>query len=193
MLVEDAVNETTGLELVELLDANPEHVVAGVVHLPLVEVVFVHQLEDEIPLFVGACPAISVGLAVGMTISVGGCCFAVAVTIASALLADAVSFIGDESRVLNLLVNALLERLVEACAFGRHLVDVADFCFDSQRKLMTAISRESQAFAVIGDKFECHICSFLLVGFGYKKSPTVMAGLFVLGFVEVRSVIDRIL
>ena len=46
MLVEDAINETAGLKLVQLPDPDAEHFAAGVVHLPLVELVFVHELED---------------------------------------------------------------------------------------------------------------------------------------------------
>ena len=142
VLVEDAFDQAGSLELVELPDPDAEHFTAGVIDLPFVELVFVHELEDEIPLLVGTGPAIAVGVAVAVPISVGGGAVAVGAVVvpvggAVGFALHAVSVIRDEPRVLDLLVNALLERLIQARAFARHVVDVADLRLDADGILVT--------------------------------------------------------
>ena len=119
VLVEDAFDEAGCLKLVQLLDPNSEHVAAGVVNLAFVEVVLCDELEDQIPLLVAAGPGFTVGR-VAVPVSIGGSGVAVAAVggaVAGGAVALAVSFIRDEPRVLNLFIDALLERLVEARAF----------------------------------------------------------------------------
>lgn len=174
MLVEDAINETAGLELVQFPDPDAEHLMCSVVNLPLVEVMLGDEFEDEIPLFVRAGPGVAVDVG-GMPVAVGGSALTIVVAIAGRFPVDPVSIIGDKTRVLDLLVNALLERLVEAGAFGRHVVNVADLGLDGDRELVARIPRQAEAFRVIGNEFECH--GFLSIGwFWTQKSPTMMAG-----------------
>jgi hypothetical protein len=89
--------------------------------------------------------------------------------------------IRDEPRILNLLVHALLESLVEAIALLCNVVNIADLRLDADGELVTGIPRQSEALAVIGYQFECHIfpfCWFAYLVLGTKK-PSVMLGWFV--------------
>jgi hypothetical protein len=56
------------------------------------------------------------------------------------LLSDSISLVRNESRALDFLVHALLERAVEAGAFARYIFDVADLGLDADRELVARIS-----------------------------------------------------
>jgi hypothetical protein len=129
VVVEDAVNETAGLKLVELLNPDAEHLPAGFIHLPLVELVLNHEFDDECLLFPRAGPGMAIGLGIGVAVAV--CRDGVTVADITSLLADTVSLIRDEAGVLDLLVNALLKRLVKPDAFAGHVVDVGDLGLDA--------------------------------------------------------------
>jgi hypothetical protein len=64
VLLEDAVDESTGLKLVQVLHGGTEHITAEVFDLLLVEVVLLDKFEDQIPLLVAAMPAIAIGVAI---------------------------------------------------------------------------------------------------------------------------------
>ena len=87
------------------------------------------------------------------------------------MLSDSISLVRDKSRALDFVVHALLERVVEAVAFARHIVDIADLGLDADRELVARIAGKSQAFRVIGNEFECHGGFFFLV-VPWKTSET---------------------
>jgi hypothetical protein len=51
VLIKNPVNEAGGLKLVQLPYPDAEHIVGSGIHLALVELMLVHELEDEILLF----------------------------------------------------------------------------------------------------------------------------------------------
>jgi hypothetical protein len=167
MFFEDSLNEAGGLELVQLLDPYSEHITAGFFDLALVELVLVHELEDEIPLLLRAGPSVSIGVAVTRS----------AACVACGGRRPAILFVGDKSGALDFLVNALLERLVKAGAFPRNVVDAGDLGLDADRELVARIPRKTEAFRVIGNEFECHGVVSFLVESGRKKARPLRAGL----------------
>ena len=64
-----------------------------------------------------------------MTIPIGS------VPVAVGFAIHAISMLWDESRVLDFLIHALLERLVKTGAFPRDVVDIADFRLHAESRL----------------------------------------------------------
>lgn len=74
-------------------------------------------------------------------------------------------FVWDESDLLNLGIDGGLKGAVEAFCFRIQFGCVGDFGFDGDFELVGGISRQSEAFAVIGDEFDSHDgCSFVVDG-----------------------------
>ncbi len=143
VLLEDAINETARLEFVELLHGGPEHFPAEVFDVLLVEVVLLDKFQDQVLLLVTAMPAIAIGVPVrNRSNRLSG--------VRGGLLGDSISLVRDKSRALDFLVHAALERVVEAGAFARHIVDVADLGFDANRELVARIARKSETLRVVG-------------------------------------------
>jgi hypothetical protein len=172
MVIKDPINETRRLELIKLLDPDAEQLLADPVDFTFVEVVFIHELEDELLLPFRAGPGVPVGgVTIGMAISVGGAggsAYGRLVAVGTTILA--IPLIRDEPSVLDFLINALLERLIEAGAFGFDFVDIANLGLDADGELVARIPRQAEAFRVVGDQFKCHNFSFQLVVFGHKKA-----------------------
>lgn len=74
-------------------------------------------------------------------------------------------FVGDESDLLDLGIHSGLKGAVESFRFRSQFRCAGDFRFDRNFELVGGISRQSEAFAVIGDEFDSHDgCSFVVDG-----------------------------
>ena len=65
-------------------------------------------------------------------------------------------FIGDESDLLDLSIDGGLKGAVEAFSFRSQFGCVGDFGFDGDFELVGRVSRQSEAFAIVGDEFDSH-------------------------------------
>ncbi len=138
-LLEQLIDQTTGLDTIELLDAETAEAIPGQgFDVGLVELVLVDELEDQIPLLVGAFPLSVAGSApVGCDLSI------MSVPVGPGSIA--VSVLGDETGMLDLLIHTLLERLVEAGAFACDVVGVADLRLDADGELVARIPAETRS------------------------------------------------
>lgn len=58
----------------------------------------------------------------------------------------------DSEQLIRSLVDAVLERLIQACAFVGYIVNVANLRLHADRELMARIPRQTEALRVIGDE-----------------------------------------
>jgi len=64
--------------------------------------------------------------------------------------------IWDVARVLDFLIDALLQKGVKLLHLGFDLGDVAEFDFDGCRKAVAAVLGQTELLAVIGAEFDGH-------------------------------------
>lgn len=67
-LFQQFLDQTGGFKFVQLLHAFAEAVLGELVHLGFVELVFLGDLEDEFPLFIGAGPFVILGLLMSVAV-----------------------------------------------------------------------------------------------------------------------------
>lgn len=125
------------------------------------DVLLRNKLQDQIPLLVGALP----------------CAIAVGMVAVEAVPAVAIPLGWHEAGLLDLFIDAALERLVEPGAFPGNVFDPGQLRLDGDGELVRRIFRQAKPLAVAGNQFEGHnLLSFLLVVFGHEKARR-MAGL----------------
>ena len=153
---EQVFDQLRSLHLVELLDAEAEQLLGQVLDFLLVDVVLVDDAQDESLLTIGALPAVicrplvpvvTVGMSVGIDV------------VASAVLRGlwrVLLGLRNKARVLNFLVNGVLQKLVESLQFSFDLGDVGEFDFDGGAEAVAAVLRQAELFAVVGAEFDGH-------------------------------------
>ena len=144
--VDEFIDETRGLHLVELLDALAEALASEVIDLLLVQRVLIDELQDEFLLLVAAPPAI---IATGRV--PGGGMIALGGVPVNRTVVHAVVMRRDESGVEDLLVDVGLEQFVDAPCFLGDVIGGHQFGLHGDAELVTRVARKSQAFAVVGD------------------------------------------
>lgn len=123
MGIEEFINEAGCLHLVQVADALAEAFIGERLNVVLVELVFVDDFQNEVALLVGAFPR---GVAIGPGIAVGG----------SIGRFHPVGVVGNEAGGLDLLIDILLEKAVEAGGFGRHIIGGDQFGFHGDAELV---------------------------------------------------------
>ena len=141
MVLDQTVDETAGLELVEGVKfVSAKHLLGEPFDVLSFETVVGNEFADESLLLFRAAPDRR----------------STSIAVLPRSLTGSIFMIRYESGGLNFLIHTLLQGEVESTAFGCHIVDVGDFGFDTDAELMTAVAWEPEAFAVIGDEFKCH-------------------------------------
>ena len=144
MEFEQTVDEPAGLKAVERLDRCTEHLLGQRLHVPLVEVVFGDELEDELLLPVRAHPGVRTRLLV-----VVGCRVAALRTSFLVVAVHAVAGgIGQIADLLDLIVHALLEQMVQPGTFLLDLGEVREFGADADNERVTAEVGQPELLAV---------------------------------------------
>ena len=72
-------------------------------------------------------------------------------------------FVRNEPDLLDPGVDGSLKGAVEPLGFRSQFGCVGDFGFDGYLELVGGLSGQSEAFAVVGDEFDCHDGCFFLV------------------------------
>jgi hypothetical protein len=62
----------------------------------------------------------------------------------------------DEARVLDFLIDGVLQKLVELLHFGFDLGDVTEFDFNGSAEAVAAVLRQAEFFAVVVAEFDGH-------------------------------------
>ena len=130
---EKILDELTGLHLVELFHAQTEELLGKVLSVFFGDVVLIDDAEDEPLLAIGAVPGIAIGTGVVVPILltiidliaatvaiVGGMTIAVGVGVGT----------GDETDVLDFLIDGVLQEFIELLHFGFDLGEIREFDFD---------------------------------------------------------------
>ena len=144
-LFQQLFDETRCLQFVELPDGFAEPVLCELVDFLFVEFVLFHDFENELLLLFAAGPVV-VSL---MTVSI-----AVVVSISVSVLDG--DFIGEKSRLLNLVVDTGLHERIQAGAFLGHLIDVTEFGSEGDGILVAAVLRQTELFGVVGFDVDGH-------------------------------------
>lgn len=137
-------DETGGFQAVELFDGLPEARHGQGIDRYLVQMVVLHDLEDQVALLLRAGP--------GFNLRCSRCMVAILV----AAVAIAVGGSRQESHPLNVSIYALLEEHVEFCRLGRDLANVGDFLTNSDAELVGAEAGEPKLLAVVGFEGDGH-------------------------------------
>ena len=151
MALEQLLDEPGGFEFVELLHSLAEPIHCEPLDVMLVELVLIHDLDDELLLLGRAVPGIPgtvVGRAVTVAVAWGGVTVAVGVCRSDA---------GREpTGQLELAVHAGLQEAVEPLAFRADLAEVAQLRAEREQVLMAAVAGESDLLAVVGLEDDGH-------------------------------------
>ena len=68
----------------------------------------------------------------------------------------AVFLIGDETDILDFLIDGALQKLIEIAAFIFDLGEIREFDFDGGTEAVTAVGGQSEFLAVIGGQCDGH-------------------------------------
>jgi len=134
---EQFLDQPGGLEFVEGFDGLAESFLGQRFDLGFVDLMLVHNFEDQVFLFNRAIPVLLGALAVSVAVAFG-------VAIAPAVVGD-----GQESNVFDGTVDAFLEQLVEPGTFRLHLGQVGDFGPERDAELVRGILGQTQFLTVI--------------------------------------------
>ena len=151
--VEQLVDETRRLHLVEEAHAFAKALGGERFDVGFVEVVFIDNFQDQVALLIRAFPSragmsprgdfLGHGLEALWVVVSSGCVHAV---------------VGgwDEASGEDLLVHIGLEELVEALGFARDVVAGHQLGLDGDGELMGRVAGEAEALAVVCDEFDGH-------------------------------------
>lgn len=156
--LKDFINESAGLQTVEVTNTTTKHVDGDLFHLGFIEALFSHDLFDEVALLVTALP-LSTSAAVGvvMTVSAIDLVAVIAAVMPGTVIRGAmVAAIRQKPDVLDGLIHRILQQAVKPAAFLFDLREIGQLGADGDRILVRGETREAQFLRIDCFNDEAH-------------------------------------